>query len=130
MKIRIVTTALFLMAFHGQAQGLTGTWTWGKQAASGGTLKLVDEQGKISFQLTCYRMRSSQFVGDISGEVQIRNNRGLFTSDELPDCSIQFIVRPGNIVLKQTGAGDCEFGTGVVADGTYKRMSTARPTFD
>ncbi len=130
MRQAALLSALFLSSLGCFAQGLTGTWAWGKESASGGTLKIIDNHGHLSFQLTCYRMRSSQFVGDISGEVEIQNNKGEFISPDLPDCEIRFTVKKGKIVLLQTGKGDCEFGTGVQADGTYLRKSKDRPTFD
>ncbi len=130
MKRILITLALAVTTHLCQAQGLTGVWTWGKETGSGGTLKIIDEGGKLTFQLTCYRMRSVQFVGDISGEVVIRKRRGVFRSPELPDCRIVFRVEGNAITLEQTGKGDCEFGTGVQADGTYRRRSSAVPTFD
>jgi hypothetical protein len=130
MKRFLLPLAFLISAMACHAQGLTGTWTWGKETASGGTLKIIDHQGHLSFQLTCYRMRSSQFVGDLSGSVAIEKNRGEFVSPDLPECRILFTVKPTGIKLVQTGKGDCEFGTGVQADGLYKRISNKKPTLE
>ena len=111
-------------------QNLTGKWTWGKEATSGGTLKVIERKGRLSFQLTCYQMRSKQAVGTIAGDVTIKKNKGTFRSPALADCVIQFTIKPKAIILEQTGKGDCEFGTGVQADGAYQRVSKTKPVFD
>lgn len=69
-------------------------------------------------------------VGDIEDVADITADTATyFARDEYGECrlSIKF-VRPGVIDVKQKGA--CGFGNHVYADGTYRKVSSARPKFD
>ena len=69
-------------------------------------------------------------IGNAEGIAEIAGDRAAFAPGEGP-CRITInFVRPGTIKVTQQGTdADCGFGANVTADGTYKKVSSARPKF-
>ncbi len=71
-------------------------------------------------------------VGELDGEAAIVGDVAVYDSAENGTCTITIkFVRPGTIKVSQeeTEAG-CGFGMNVSAEGTYKKVSGAKPKFD
>ncbi len=69
-------------------------------------------------------------VGEAVGTAEIGGDTALFSSAEDGDlCKIKIkFVKPGQIKVTQDGA--CGFGLNVSADGTYQKVSRAKPRFE
>ena len=70
-------------------------------------------------------------TGEASGLALIEGDTATFTPDSVePDqCNIRLIfTRPGTLKVIQEGSG-CGFGLNVLADGIYKKVSSAKPKF-
>ncbi len=68
-------------------------------------------------------------TGEGSGIAKIEGNTAIFKPDGAEDeCKISLKFSRGKVVVTQTGI--CGFGFNVIADGTYKRVSSAKPKFD
>ena len=81
----------------------------------------VDGQGELAAN-----------TGEAQGEGTIDGDTALFTSTEFGDCHITIkFVRPGTIKVTQEGdSSGCGFGFNVTADGTYRKVKSAKPRFD
>ena len=68
-------------------------------------------------------------TGEGSGIAKIEGNTAIFKPDGAEDeCKISLKFSRGKVVVTQTGI--CGFGFNVIANGTYKRVSSAKPKFD
>ena len=68
-------------------------------------------------------------TGEGSAVAKIEGNTAIFKPDGAEDeCQITLKFTEGKLVVTQ--AGFCGFGHNVMADGTYKRVSSAKPKFD
>ncbi len=69
-------------------------------------------------------------VGEAVGTAEIVADTALFSSAEDGDlCKIKIkFVKPGQIKVTQDGS--CGFGLNVSADGTYQKVSRAKPRFE
>jgi hypothetical protein len=70
-------------------------------------------------------------TGTADGEAVIEGAAAVYSSDEFGPCRITIkFVRPGQINVTQNGTDvDCGFGHNVMADGVYRKVSSARPGF-
>lgn len=71
-------------------------------------------------------------MGSLDGEASIVGDVAVYDSAEFGPCTITIkFVRPGTIRVTQEGTdADCGFGHNVMADGTYKKVSSAKPKFE
>lgn len=70
--------------------------------------------------------------GQAEGEATIVGDTAVFTDNENEQCRISIkFVKPGIIRVTQKGdSAGCGFGLNVLADGTYKKVSGAKPKFE
>lgn len=93
--------------------------------------------GKIRFALDLvypYTTRSGEpsvNMGGLDDEAKIEADVAKYTSED-GKCTITIkFVRAGTIKVTQDGTdGACGFGHNVMADGTYKKVSSKKPNFD
>jgi hypothetical protein len=92
---------------------------------------------KISFELIYPHLTGagelSANLGTAQGVGEIYGDTGVFTSEESGGaCKIIIkFVRPGEIKVEQSvEESDCGFGHNVTANGTYKKVSAAKPKFE
>lgn len=71
-------------------------------------------------------------MGELDGQAAIVGDVAVYDSSENGGCTITIkFVRPGIIKVTQEGMDfACGFGHNVFADGTYKKVSSAKPTFE
>jgi len=71
-------------------------------------------------------------MGSIEGEAAIEGDKAVFRSDEFGPCRITIrFLSPGSVKVVQEGTDfDCGFGHNVWATGTYRKVSSKKPTFD
>lgn len=71
-------------------------------------------------------------MGELDGEAAIVGDVAVYDSAENGTCTITIkFVRPGTIKVTQEGMDfACGFGHNVFADGTYKKVSNAKPKFE
>jgi hypothetical protein len=68
-------------------------------------------------------------TGEGSGIAKIEGDTAIFRPDGAEDeCKITLKFTGGKLVATQVGI--CGFGFNVTAEGTYKRVSSAKPKFD
>ncbi len=68
-------------------------------------------------------------VGEGSGIAFIERDTAIFkpeAADE--DCKITMKFKSGKLLVSQEGG--CDFGHNVIADGTYRRISSRKPKFE
>ena len=85
--------------------------------------------GKLKVQMNIVAPRDS---GSASGEATIKNDVAVFVPPETDGCTITMTFLPdGNLKVEQEGRPvDCGFGRMAPAEGTYKKVSSAKPKFD
>jgi hypothetical protein len=89
---------------------------------------------KISFGLTYPFIDSTggfnANVGEAQGTAEITGDTAVFsTAENETDCQIIIkFVKPGQIKVSQEGS--CGFGLNVSAEGTYQKVSKAKPKFE
>ncbi len=68
--------------------------------------------------------------GFASGGATVDKNGATYADNTFGHCTIRFNFASGNRlnVTTQQGADECGFGFGVLADGAYAKVSSARPT--
>ncbi len=71
-------------------------------------------------------------MSELDGEASIKGDTAVYESDEFGPCKITIkFVRAGIIKVTQTGSdADCGFGHNVFSNGTYKKVSSKKPTFE
>ena len=71
-------------------------------------------------------------MGSLDGEATINGDTAVYSSDEFGPCKIMIkFVRAGTIKVTQEGSDfECGFGHNVIATGTYKKVSSAKPVFE
>ena len=68
-------------------------------------------------------------TGKGGGIAFIESNRGIFKPEGTDDeCKITMKFERAKLIVKQEGS--CGFGLNVTADGTYRRVSRRKPTFE
>ena len=91
---------------------------------------------KIDFDLVYpYTMNNGEVsinMGSLTGEANIIGDTAIYESEEFGKCKITIrFVRPGEVKVTQSIDGfDCGFGHNVIASGTYKKTSSAKPKFE
>jgi hypothetical protein len=70
-------------------------------------------------------------LGELDGEASIEGDTAVYESNEFGDCRITIrFVKPGTIKVTQDApVGNCGFGHNVSAEGTYRKVSSKKPTF-
>ena len=69
-------------------------------------------------------------LGQLTGIAAISGDTAVYASEEFGSCRITIrFVRLGTIRVSQDGGSECGFGHNVTADGTYKKVSSAKPKF-
>ena len=112
---------------------VTGTYAWHRSKEAGCTLQVAEQgKGSIRFALDCNRGAPSYNMGLIGGVVPLRNGEATFRTTAYRGlCELRFRFRGPTLTVGQTGEDvDCGFGAWVSADGTYRRISRARPRFE
>jgi hypothetical protein len=70
-------------------------------------------------------------MGTLTGIAEISGDTAVYKSEEYGLCRITIkFVKPGTIKVSQEGGSDCGFGHNVTADGTYKKASSKKPSFE
>ena len=71
-------------------------------------------------------------LGQLDGQASIAADTAIYQSTEFGPCTITIkFVRPGTIKVTQDGSdADCGFGHNVMAGGTYRKISGAKPKFE
>jgi hypothetical protein len=152
-QICLILTAIILAAFldqaaYGQASRksvsgseVTGTFHHaftGKFKGSANEIKILalgKGKLKVSFDLLYPFIdgngEKSANMGQLEGNATITGDTATLTSSEFGPCTITIkFVRSGTIrVTQNSDLSDCGFGHNVSADGTYKKVSGARPKF-
>lgn len=91
---------------------------------------------KIMFDLLYpYTMSNGEVsvnMGSLMGEASIVGDTAVYEIDEFGPCKITIkFVRPGLLKVTQNGTdADCGFGHNVFAQGTYRKVSSKKPTFE
>lgn len=94
---------------------------------------------KISFNLVYpYLMQNGEpmvNLGNVTGIADIEGDTAVYTAENEygnGDCQITIkFTKPGEIKVTQDSSGSsCGFGHNVGAGGTYKKISSMKPTFD
>ena len=122
-----------------EATGTYRSYLGGKSKGSYNEIKvhaLGKGKLKVSFDLTYpYKTASGEMtanVGTNSGTATIEGDTAVFKDAEFGQCTITLkFTKPGTLVVTQQGTdGECGFGHNVSADGTYKKVSGAKPKFE
>jgi len=67
-------------------------------------------------------------TGELSGIATIEGTIATLKEPETPEgCTITMTFKEGKMEVRQDG--ECGFGAGVSADGSYRRVSTRKPNF-
>ncbi len=71
-------------------------------------------------------------IGELDGDATIHGDIAVYESSEFGKCRISIkFLRPNTIKISQEGSdADCGFGHNVTADGTYRKVSSKKPTFE
>lgn len=71
-------------------------------------------------------------MGELDGEASIGGDTAVYSATEFGKCTITIkFVKLGTIKVSQEGSdSDCGFGHNVMSDGTYKKVSSKKPTFE
>jgi hypothetical protein len=89
---------------------------------------------KVSFELIYPYISGGELAantGTAEGEAIIVGDTAIYTTEEFGSCKITIkFVKPGTIKVTQgVSESQCGFGFNVSADGTYKKVSGAKPKF-
>ena len=70
--------------------------------------------------------------GFSSGEATLRGDVATYGSRDFPECKIGIDFEPGNrvVVTQTSGNFECGFGSHVIAEGTYEKVSARPPNFE
>ena len=123
------------------AAEVTGTFRHnftGKFRGSSSEVKIVSigkGKLKVAFDLVYpYEIGDGELsanTGTAEGEAAIEGDTAVYSSTEFGPCRITIkFVKLGQIKVTQEGAdADCGFGHNVMADGAYRKVSSAKPKF-
>jgi hypothetical protein len=97
-------------------------------------LRTIDKgNGEVEFQLDLWSGPPANNSGGMDGHISVKDGKAVFETTEFGDdaCRIEFSFTPKQVVLRQTAGSwvDCGFGEGVVAAGTFLRISKKVPAF-
>ncbi len=88
-------------------------------------------QDKIYFYLEAGKGAPSYDSGAMYGKLTFNNATGNYEylpKDTAKDCKLVFIKKANKIIIK-TVSGDCQFGFGVYADGSYPLQDIKNPQY-
>lgn len=111
--------------------GFTGTWHSYAGAGEWNTLEVQDQAGRLRFHVFALRLGANwreygpAAVGDVGAEVTPKAGRARFEGE---DCALALAFAGDEATLEQEG--DCGFGVGVDASGTYLRTGDALPRLE
>ncbi|HJQ70178.1 MAG TPA: hypothetical protein VKA70_14475 [Blastocatellia bacterium] len=135
-RLFLILTLLALCA-SAQAQGgrvvtaaqANGTYRSGKNTFK--ILALGNNRLKVQFDGVYITASGSPNMGYAQGEARIDFDVATFAPPDTEGCKITLKFLPNKLVVLQEG-GDfaCGFGHNVTADGTYRKVSNAKPKFD
>jgi hypothetical protein len=111
------------------AKQVNGTWKSGKNEFK--IWALGEQKLQIEFSGTFEHNSAygpTANTGEGSGTARIEGDTAIFKPDGADDCEITLKFKGGKLVVTQTGI--CGFGFNVTAEGTYKKVSSAKPKFD
>ena len=121
----IGTTTLVLGAARSvTAADATGTYRDGKSE-----IKILSASGgKLKVEMNIVAPRDT---GSASGEAMLKNDVAIFVPADTDGCKITMTFLPdANLKVEQEGRPvDCGFGRMAAAEGTYKKVSSAKPKF-
>ena len=97
-------------------------------ALGGGRIRVAMD---LLYPYTLSGGERSANLGDLDGEAMIAGDTAVFQSNEFGECRITIrFVKPGTIKVTQNApVGNCGFGHNVSAEGTYRKVSSKKPTF-
>jgi hypothetical protein len=134
--ILFALTLFLIPAVQGSAQGdvtakqVNGTWKSGKNEFK--IWALGEQKLQVEFFGTFEHNSAygpTANTGEGSGTARIEGDTAIFKPDGAEDdCKITLKFKGGKLVVIQTGI--CGFGFNVTAEGTYKKVSSAKPKFD
>ena len=129
--------AVLILWASAQAQGgkvitaaqANGTYRSGKSTFK--ILALGNNRLKVQFDGFYRYLAGGYNTGSAQGEARIDFDVAKFVPPDTEGCTITLKFLPGKLVVTQEG-GDftCGFGHNVTADGTYRKISSAKPKFD
>jgi hypothetical protein len=120
-------TGTYRMNFRGKFARLSNDMKI--QALGGGKLR-------VAFDLIYpYKLRNGETTVNMGGmdtEATIVGDTAVIEPEEFGSCRITIkFVRPGTVRVTQEGSSaDCGFGHNVTAEGTYRKVSSAKPKFE
>jgi hypothetical protein len=113
-----------------------GEYNWGdpKRKEAGGTLYVYPESDStVLVALDISNGPPAFHLGNLYRRVVVRRGVGrcAFESTEYTqNCRLRLAFSPQSVVIEtEQGHGECGFGQGVSADGTYRRTSSAVPQY-
>lgn len=121
---------------------VTGTFRMnfeGKFKTSSNDIKIQSLRGgKIHFSMDLlypFTMKNGEAmanIGNLENEAPITGDTATYQSDDGKCTMIFKFVKPGilKVTQKQGGDFECGFGHNVTADGTYRKVSSKRPSFE
>lgn len=135
MRLFIITFFCLFIQHNYPVAKFQGTYTYsyenGKtEYAPAGYLEVhYINKDDIRFYLEVYRstdMNSGALYGKLTYN-KINGNYEYLPKDTIDNCKLIFIKKKNKIIIK-TVAGNCPFGYGVYADGTYYLRNSSNPT--
>lgn len=134
-------TALFLLllafSFSLPASGdesWSGTWRYTRAKQLLGELRTIDRNGRVEFRLELWGGPPAYNSGFMEGYLTVQKGAAVYSTTEFHEglCRITFAFTTRQVVVKQTDGswGECGFGYGRLANGTFARISSSAPRFD
>ncbi len=111
---------------------VTGTYEMRMGPSAGCSLEVEQlPRSRIHFLLDCNRGGPSYNMGSAEDTIPISRGVAVYRTREFGTCEIRFTFFDGWMRARQEEeGGGCGFGHNVVASGTYRHTSTARPRFE
>ncbi len=129
----MVLFSLILTSFHSSnIPNLQGTFAvnCGKKTTAYQQLAIHYTPGrKILFYFEGSTGKPAYNTGSEYGRLSLNKKTGNYEyipKDTVEDCNLEFVKKGDKIIIK-TLHGDCGFGHGVYADGTYQQTSKVNP---
>ena len=91
---------------------------------------------KVSFGLTYpYTTPGGELsanVGEADGEAEITGDKAIFSPPDTEGCKLTIkFVKLGQIkIIEESSGSGCGFGHNVTSEGTYTKISSAKPKFE
>jgi hypothetical protein len=115
---------------------LAGEYAYGKDAEKG-RVGLIYIYAKTDSTILLYldlnRGAPSYNMGSIWGEAVVKKGNALFSASlegNKKSCSFNLMFKDDRVIIQTTNdQDDCDFGYGVLADGTFIRRSKKQPQY-